>query len=1073
VSEAPEKNSWSDRTTHITNTSIAKASANISTRNITVRIRDFRLISKSMQKAIKMNSSIFKTFFISLTVIANTHFAYCQTASILPPAKTTFVDQNGKPLTSGTVDFYTPGTTTRKTTWQDSSKSVSNTNPVVLDAAGRALIWGDGAYRQVVKDRYGNLIWDQNTSSIGSGGSGGGTIGDGLPVGTILPWSGMIAPTNYQFAYGQALSRTTYANLYQALTISTGISCVGGSPIITLTDTSNLSVGTVLESICVSGNPTVVSKTSTTVTLSANATITVSATGIFYPYGNGDGLTTFNVPDTRGFLLAGRCNMGGVNCSNLSPPYFSATAANTPSGMGAKGGNQSSLLLQSNLPNVAPTFTGNAGTATSTNSNIPVNAGTATILQGGGSPIPNVISATVIANMTSTFTPSGSISSINGGVSQTSFSNVAPTLIVNYVIKVTPDVNLNSTYGVAAVGGMTGILSCGSGIVCAGNTISAAGSSAGGSNTQVQYNNSGGFSGDPAFIWVSPKLTIGLNGTSTGQLSLAGATSGNLTQTVGTVAGTPIVTWGNGTGTPAVTATAPLVINTTTGNLTVTSSALTKTDDTNVTLTLGGSPGTALLSATSLTLGWAGTLAAARLNSNVVQAITNDTNITGSIAAQNLTLGWSGTLAAGRLNSNVVQGVTNDTNITGSVAAQNLTLGWAGTLGLTRGGTANSLVASNGGIVYSDATKLNILAGTVTAGQCLLSGSSAAPTWGSCAGGAAVSSVNTATGAITVLSEPQGRLTLTANTPVMSASATAQTTLRYDCYIGNQVPYYNGSADALDTIASCEVTDAMVSAASAGQVVSGQVYDVWWVHGGANRICLAMSSASGGGGGWASDTGGSNTARGTGYSQLDRITRGYITNKNSITNCFNGATNYGPVSANQGTYLGTVYASGNGQVSWTLGAAASGGTAALLGVWNAYSRANACTTVIDSGASYTYGSGTVRQARASAGNQITFVLGAQEDGVQFVYQSTSVIVNTAGSATNIGVGFDVTNAFSFASFAVQNAASVSAITGGGNNAGTWNAGIGLHVLAALEQSPAGTNTMNSNSNNALTACLRM
>lgn len=40
--------------------------------------------------------------------------------------------------------------------------------------------------------------------------------------------------------------------------------------------------------------------------------------------------------------------------------------------------------------------------------------------------------------------------------------------------------------------------------------------------------------------------------------------------------------------------------------------ALTKTDDTNVTLTLGGTPGSALLAATSLTLGWTGTLSVAR-----------------------------------------------------------------------------------------------------------------------------------------------------------------------------------------------------------------------------------------------------------------------------------------------------------------------------------------------------------------------------------------------------------------------------------------------------------------------------
>jgi hypothetical protein len=53
----------------------------------------------------------------------------------------------------------------------------------------------------------------------------------------------------------------------------------------------------------------------------------------------------------------------------------------------------------------------------------------------------------------------------------------------------------------------------------------------------------------------------------------------------------------------------------TTGGGGVTPAALTKVDDTNVTLTLGGSPSTALLQATSLTLGWTGTLADSRIAS--------------------------------------------------------------------------------------------------------------------------------------------------------------------------------------------------------------------------------------------------------------------------------------------------------------------------------------------------------------------------------------------------------------------------------------------------------------------------
>jgi hypothetical protein len=44
----------------------------------------------------------------------------------------------------------------------------------------------------------------------------------------------------------------------------------------------------------------------------------------------------------------------------------------------------------------------------------------------------------------------------------------------------------------------------------------------------------------------------------------------------------------------------------------VTPAALTKVDDTNVTLTLGGTPATALLQATSITVGWSGQLAVAR-----------------------------------------------------------------------------------------------------------------------------------------------------------------------------------------------------------------------------------------------------------------------------------------------------------------------------------------------------------------------------------------------------------------------------------------------------------------------------
>ncbi len=50
-------------------------------------------------------------------------------------------------------------------------------------------------------------------------------------------------------------------------------------------------------------------------------------------------------------------------------------------------------------------------------------------------------------------------------------------------------------------------------------------------------------------------------------------------------------------------------------------------------------------------------------------------------------------------------------------------------LPLANGGTGKALTASNGGIFYSDASTGEILAGTATANQVLLSGANTAPAW--------------------------------------------------------------------------------------------------------------------------------------------------------------------------------------------------------------------------------------------------------------------------------------------------------------------------------------------------------
>jgi hypothetical protein len=83
------------------------------------------------------------------------------TNALLPIPKWQLFDLNGDPLSGGSVQFYIPDTTVAKDTWQDPLGTTFNTNPLILDAAGRAIVFGSGRYRCIIKDHLGNLIYDQ------------------------------------------------------------------------------------------------------------------------------------------------------------------------------------------------------------------------------------------------------------------------------------------------------------------------------------------------------------------------------------------------------------------------------------------------------------------------------------------------------------------------------------------------------------------------------------------------------------------------------------------------------------------------------------------------------------------------------------------------------------------------------------------------------------------------------------------------------------------------------------------------------------------------------------------------
>ena len=110
----------------------------------------------------------------------------------------------------------------------------------------------------------------------------------------------------------------------------------------------------------------------------------------------------------------------------------------------------------------------------------------------------------------------------------------------------------------------------------------------------------------------TPTPVLGVSGSVGGSIAFAGVTSGSVLVMPQAVAGTVTLTLPNTSGTIAASAASPITLNVTTGQIGITGSALTETNDTNVTLTLTGTPATALLAPVGLTVGWTGQLAVGR-----------------------------------------------------------------------------------------------------------------------------------------------------------------------------------------------------------------------------------------------------------------------------------------------------------------------------------------------------------------------------------------------------------------------------------------------------------------------------
>jgi len=145
-------------------------------------------------------------------------------------------------------------------------------------------------------------------------------------------------------------------------------------------------------------------------------------------YGAGDGSTTFNIPDLRGRVVAGKGDMGGTAANRLTVTYFGADG----NVLGSVGGAESHTLSAAQLPalNVTGSTSGSLSVSGSVNNQY-VRGGVAGSISGGGS-----LGFSDIPTFSGSTSGSLSVSGTVSGTSGAAHNNAQPTIIANRIMRV-------------------------------------------------------------------------------------------------------------------------------------------------------------------------------------------------------------------------------------------------------------------------------------------------------------------------------------------------------------------------------------------------------------------------------------------------------------------------------------------------------------------------------------------------------------------------------------------------------------------------------------------------------------
>jgi hypothetical protein len=318
------------------------------------------------------------------------------------------------------------------------------------------------------------------------------------------------------------------------------------------------------------------------------------------------------------------------------------------------------------------------------------------------------------------------------------------------------------------------------------------------------------------------------------------------------------------------------------------------------------------------------------------------------------------------LVSNAITGTGNvvmsaSPTLTGTIGAAALTLSGSLSVGgatTLTGGLNTPLVVAQGGTGLDTLTANGILLGAGTSDVTLLAPSTSGNI--ATSNGTVWQSTAPAAGGFSPLNLVEGRLTLTSATPVTTADVTGATTLYWALYKGNRIALYTGSEWSMETVAELSISVPSTTVT---------MYDAFIDYNGGTPA-LAVTA-------WTNDT-----TRATALA----VQNGVLVQTGNL----------------DWRYVGSFRTTGvSGQTE---------DSKVKRYLWNYYHRIPRTLYRHDNTNSWTYTTGTIRQANGSTANQVEAVIGVAE--AQLSLKLLGISRNgTLNVNRRIGIGVGTTTAF--------------------------------------------------------------